>query len=118
MDDAPSDCRSGDAGSPARYADWKAPGEDGQFLVWPAADELLRQTAGNGRLLRGARSALIQNVPLPDVRARLRQFLGHPDDETPLVATGHQTELHHPGVWAKNALIDAAATKLGGRAYH
>lgn len=118
MDDAPSDCTCGDAGAPGRYADWKAPGEDGQFLVWPAAEVLLRETADNGRHLRGARSALVQNVPLPDVRARLRQFLGHSDDDVPLVATGHQTELHHPGVWAKNALIDAVATKLGGWAYH
>jgi len=47
----------------------------------------------------------------------MRQWLGH-DDAQHLIATGHQTELHHPGVWAKNALIDAVAGKLGGRAFH
>jgi hypothetical protein len=47
----------------------------------------------------------------------MRKWLGHDDDQL-LIATGHQTELHHPGVWVKNALIDSAAAKLEGRAFH
>jgi hypothetical protein len=35
-----------------------------------------------------------------------------------LLATGHQTELRHPGVWVKDVLIDAAAEQSGGAAYH
>src|SRR5438105_2877858 len=45
-------------------------------------------------------------------RERRRPLLGAS------LAPGHQTELSHPGVWVKNALIDAAARKLGGQAYH
>ena len=102
----------------ARYADWKAPAEDGQVLLWPDPPELLRDTEENGRRLRAAESVLIQGRPLPELRRQLRAWLGHRDDQKPLVAMGHQAELYHPGVWAKNPLIDAAAAKLGGSAYH
>src|SRR5205814_1365274 len=34
------------------------------------------------------------------------------------LATGHQIELYHPGVWAKDAFINALATKLNAVAYH
>ena len=100
------------------YADWKAPAEDGGVLLWPDPPDLLRDTLENQKLLQSAGSTVLQNVPLPEVRRRMRALIGHEDDAAPLVAAGHQAELHHPGVWAKNALIDAAAAKLGGRAYH
>jgi hypothetical protein len=103
--------------SAARYARWKAPAEDGQTLLWPEPAELLEQTRDNHRSLAAADSAFLQNVPLPDVRRAMRKWLGHDDDQF-LIATGHQTELHHPGVWVKNALIDSAAAKLNGRAFH
>jgi len=102
----------------ARYERWKATAEDGWSLIWPAPDDLLRQTMENHRLLSGASSALLQGVPLPEVRRSFRQWLGHTDDDRPIIATGHQTELHHPGVWVKNALINVAAERLGGRAIH
>jgi hypothetical protein len=101
-----------------RYDRWKAPTEDGQTLIWPAAPQLLADAQENHRRLSSAQSTLLQNVPLPEVRARMRQWLGHEDEQSPLFATGHQAELHHPGVWVKNALIDAAAHKTGGRAVH
>lgn len=104
--------------SAPRYDRWKAPAEDGRFLLWPAAPELLAQTLQNQAALRSADAVRIHGVPLPEVRQRLREWLGHPDASQPLIATGHQTELHHPGVWAKNALIDAVAHKVGGRAVH
>jgi len=100
----------------ARYADWKAPAEDGQVLLWPQADELLRDTEQNLRRLNGTDSVLVQGVPLVELRRRLRAWVGHQDNDQPLVAMGHQTELYHAGVWAKNALIDSVAIKLGGRA--
>ena len=58
MDD-PADCSTADAPGPpeapsARYADWKAPPEDGRLLVWPDPPDLLRDTADNGRRLRHA----------------------------------------------------------------
>ena len=99
-----------------RYADWKAPAEDGGVLVWPEPDVLLRDTERNHRRLAAAESVRIQGVALPELRRRLRAWVGHAGDGRPLVAMGHQTELYHAGVWAKNALADAVATRLGGRA--
>ncbi len=103
--------------SAARYDRWKAPLADGEFLVWPAVDQLLAQTLDNHQALGAASSVLIQNIPLPQVRGRMRNWLGHHDD-SPIIGTGHQTELYHAGVWAKDALIDAAAAQLHGKAIH
>ena len=105
-------------GPAARYGNWKAPAEDGQTLIWPDPAAILGDARENGRRLAAADSVRLQNVPLPEVRRRLRHWIGHTADDQPIVATGHQTELHHPGVWVKNVLIDAAARKLGGQAYH
>ncbi|HZL34969.1 MAG TPA: hypothetical protein VFC78_06650 [Tepidisphaeraceae bacterium] len=102
----------------SRYARWKAPIEDGGTLIWPAPADLLNDARENHRLLSSADSARLQNVSLPEVRRRMRRWLGHEDDERPIIATGHQAELHHSGVWVKNALINAAADRLGGRAMH
>ncbi len=44
--------------------------------------------------------------------------MGHREDAKPLIASGHQTELYHAGVWAKGALLHAAAGKLSGETYH
>src|SRR5688572_10698302 len=106
------------ASPPRGYADWKAPAEDGRVLIWPEPRELLRDTADNANRLRAAHDARVQGVPLPELRRGLRTWIGHGDDARPLIAMGHQAELYHPGVWAKNPLIDAVATKLGGSAYH
>lgn len=98
------------------YADWKAPRTDSETLIWPEAPLLLRQTQENhDRLARC--TAEFQGTPLNELRRRCRQWIGH-DDSQLLIATGHQTELYHPGVWAKNALIHAAASALGAQAYH
>ena len=99
------------------HAQWKAPAEDGGFILWPQADALLAQTRENHERLNGANDVLIQNLPLPELRRRQRQWMGH-EDHRPLIATGHQIELLHPGVWAKDVLIDALARRLEGDAYH
>jgi hypothetical protein len=101
----------------ARYDRWKAPAEDGQILLWPEPDALLSDTCATQERLGSAGSTRLQNVPLNEVRRAMRKWVGH-DDALPLIATGHQAELHHAGVWAKNILISAAAAKLGGRAVH
>jgi hypothetical protein len=104
-------------GTQPRYADWKAPADDGAVLLWPQPDQLLRDTESNHGLLSSADCVRIQGVTLPELRRSLRTWIGHTDERAPLLAMGHQTELYHPGVWAKNALIDAAAAKLGGRPF-
>ena len=98
------------------YADWKAPPADGGTLIWPEPASFLEQTRQNHALLAAAESP-IAGVPLRDLRRRMRTYLGF-DADTLIVATGHQSELYHPGVWAKNALIDAAANALGGQGLH
>src|SRR4029079_821683 len=105
------------APSSSRYADWKAPDEDGQLLIWPDAATLLRQTRENYQHLSSSR-ARIQNVPLAELRERQRLWIGHADNDRPLIASGHQTELYHPGVWVKDVLSNSLAKRLGGEAYH
>ncbi len=102
----------------ARYADWKAPANDGQTLLWPDRDTLIAQTRENAMVLRRATHVCIQNAPLPELRRQMRHWIGHTDDDKPLIATGHQTELYHPGVWAKHAMINSLAEQVNGEAYY
>jgi hypothetical protein len=103
--------------APSRYADWKAPDEDGQLLIWPDAAALLRETRENHRRL-AASDVRIQNVPLNELRRRQRHWIGHTADDQPLIATGHQAELYHPGVWVKDVLINTVARRVGGQPWH
>ena len=103
--------------APSGYADWKAPDEDGQVLIWPDASSLLRETRENHRRL-AASDVRVQNVPLRELRRRQRHWIGHTADDQPLIATGHQAELYHPGVWAKDVLINAVARQTGGQPWH
>jgi hypothetical protein len=98
-------------------AEWKAPSEDGQFLIWPRPDELIEQTRRNQSYLQRC-EARIQNLPLRELRLAERRWLGHAQDGRPLIASGHQVELYHPGVWAKDVLNSEVAGKMGGEAYH
>src|SRR5687767_13372499 len=100
-----------------RYPDWKAPAEDGGMLIWPSPEQVLHDARANHARLSRESGATIQNVPLHEVRKRLRAFVGH-DDARPMLASGHQTELYHPGVWSKDALINAAGRRIDGSAYH
>jgi hypothetical protein len=87
------------------YPDWKAPAEDSALVVWPEPGQILRDTAQNHKRLAQWKS------PLGELRRKQRECLKLSEDR-PAIATGHQTELFHPGVWAKLAMIDAAARAL------
>ncbi len=102
----------------SRYSDWKAPGQDGRMLIWPEPATIARQTRENARQLAAADDVLLQRIPLPELRRAQRQWIGHKDDGQFLIATGHQTELFHPGVWVKNVLINTIAHRLDGAAFH
>ena len=105
--------------SPATtYPDWKAPAEDGQPLIWPGPAELLARTRENQRRLTAAGTVKLQGVPLPEVRRRQRAWIGHADDAQPIIASGHQTELYHPGVWVKDVLANNIASRVDGQPYH
>jgi hypothetical protein len=93
------------------YPDWKAPEEDSTLVVWPDAQEILHATTENHRRLGAEQSCRVQGEALSDLRKRQRQELKLSDDR-PVIATGHQTELLHPGVWGKLAMIDAVARRM------
>src|SRR5690349_13238794 len=101
----------------ARYDRWKAPAEDGRILLWPDPRTLEADARQAHEKFGRTGAARLQNISLNEVRRAMRKWVGH-DDDQPLIATGHQTELYHPGVWAKDILIGIAAAKLGGRAVH
>jgi len=95
---------------------WKAPSEDGEILIWPDVGGIQRQTLENQKLLSQAHGVRIGGIPLPEIRRWVRKWIDAPAD-APLIGAGHQMELYHPGVWAKNILIDQLAKKMGGAAY-
>jgi hypothetical protein len=101
-----------------RYQDWKAPSEDGGVLVWPGEKQFQQETAENQKRLNGKDGARISGAPLKELRLRMRAWLGHQEIDQAIMATGHQAELYHPGVWVKNVVIDAAARRVGGEAIH
>ncbi len=104
----------------SRYADWKAPRIDQANLIWPVVTSLGEIGSRNHEQLRVA-TVLIQKTPLAELRAASRRFVGLQDDELS-IATGHQSELWHPGVWFKNVVIDRVSrsmnAKVRSRAMH
>lgn len=102
----------------APYADWKAPSSDGELLIWPEPRKLIDHARANHKSLARVDSAKLLGSSLSEIRAAARAWIGHSNADQLLIATGHQTELYHPGVWVKNAVIHAAAEASGGAAYH
>ena len=102
---------------PLSYPKLLAPRGDGEMLIWPDGRQLLRDTWSNHRNLRETQ-VRIGTVPLSHLRRWMRRWIGHREDHQPIIATGHQTELYHPGVWVKNAVIASAAERIGAAAIH
>ncbi len=100
-----------------RYGEWVAPKIDGSLLIWPDAASLAEMVRQNKKRLDQAHDVRIFGVSLSELRRASRAFLDVADDVL-LVATGHQSELHHPGVWIKNVVIDELANMIDGRAVH
>ena len=98
-------------GAAISYDDWKAPKADGQALLWPDGAALVEQARRtHDRLARC--DARVQGRPLSELRAAARAFVGLGDGLA--FVTGHQSELYHPGVWAKNLALHHAAESAGG----
>lgn len=96
---------------------WKAPVGDGEILIWPDPQTLVHQSRENHRLLWSATPG-VQNLPACELRRHARQWIGHAEEAQPLIGTGHQVELIHAGVWAKDVLINVLANRLSGSAAH
>jgi len=121
----------------AQFRRFRAPQEDGQTLVeppWRALPEVVERNRRHLAEMRGdmqgrsladlaaaARRSLLQHAI-----AYTRQYRDVPRDlvdraaavATPLVLSGHQPELVHPGVWYKNFLLGQLAERVGGIGVH
>jgi hypothetical protein len=108
-----------------------APAEDGAVLAVPPLDEAPALVAANHATLAAARVPIL-GVPLAELRQEARRqalaasdhylwengepFPERADPAVPLLVAGHQPELFHPGVWAKNFGLARLARQSGGTA--
>ena len=127
------------AGSPApRRRVHEPPSESGGRLVDPPLEAAGGATSidalvDNNRLLRAAFDTRIGDLKLWELVAATRREVltvaaeytssyrdvDRPTDVAdwiarPIIMGGHQPDLFHPGVWLKNAALDAYARRVGG----
>jgi len=113
-------------------AELRAPQTDGEVLALPGFDQVPRLVRENRRRIEHAAARVrIAGRPLGDLRQLARRealaLANSPDrsdspdrsaagldPDAPLLLSGHQPELSHPGVWVKNFALNALASKLGG----
>ncbi len=102
---------------PTKFPRYRAPSEDGQALFAPPWDDLPALVAAN----RDAAARLdydLQGESLSELRKAARYSLFHhlglEAIDQPLVLSGHQPELFHPGVWLKNFALGGLAERVGG----
>jgi hypothetical protein len=111
----------------ADYARYKAPSANDAALVAPAWPELLTRL----RQPRKVETIALGGVPLAELAATARKHLidaaarytsvyaeVSPPSVGPIVLSGHQPELFHPGVWFKNFALDTLAKATGGVGVH
>jgi hypothetical protein len=108
---------------------FRAPTAHGEVLADPPFESIPALVEANRRLLDRA-DVTVGGLPLRDLRALARrEALELVDDVSsepkasappgaPLLLTGHQPELSHPGVWVKNFALNGLARKLGGVPLH
>lgn len=109
----------------------RAPKGDGAILAEPGLDRAPAPLGRNAaRLdawdydLQGRRAAAVRARARAEALAIARRYHEAggldlppiPDDPGPIVATGHQPELFHPGVWVKNFAVAGLAARAGGLA--
>jgi len=92
-----------------------APTEHAQTLVSPRADRLHVIVESN-RTLFQSYDFLVDGKPFRDVREFVRrQVVGEcASANVPIIATGHQPDFFHAGVWAKHIVADRLAKAVGG----
>jgi hypothetical protein len=118
----------------SEYRRFRAPAEHGAVLAEPSLHEAPGLVVEN-RLRRESWLRELQGRWFHDLARQARRDLGRAarrytrqylevddsDDcqtDVPIVATGHQPELFHPGVWIKNFANSAIAKSVGARAIH
>lgn len=112
-----------------------APGEDGGTLIYPCLGALPALAEANrGEILRDGtalmgmpRAVLAATARRELLDAALKWTRQYRDAVIPdeivagmprVLATGHQPELFHPGVWFKNAVLSRVAEATGSVAIH
>lgn len=113
-----------------RYIRLRAPDDNGQTLAVPPV-ACFREVLAKNRKQRETNDCDIQGRSLTELAAEAREQLLHAaleftrsycdssataDAEAPIVLTGHQPEIVHPGVWLKNFAAASLAAKHGGTA--
>jgi hypothetical protein len=90
---------------------WVAPQEDGGILIDPPIERVEELLETNRRRF-AASNIHIAGKPLQEHRFDVRSGL---QSGQPVVATGHQPDFVHPGVWLKNFAINGIARRVGLR---
>lgn len=112
------------------YCRFRAPTEDGERLAVPRWQDWPSLIQHNREAIQANRAELLGR-PLAELARETRQetlqaakrgssqyldALPNADPAQPLIVTGHQPELYHPGVWLKNSAASQLAQQLGGAA--
>lgn len=113
-----------------KRANYRAPRGHREALIVPAPEALPRLCADN-RALLAAHDFTLLGRPVQKVRHEARRRLlslpyccafgrqpreNEISPDAPIIITGHQPELYHPGVWLKNFLAGHLAEAVGGAA--
>lgn len=113
------------------YQRLRAPNRDGALLEVPPLAEASRHLSENSRRFsswdhdfQGRRFDRLRAMARTRVIKLARSFLEEngldvpavTDPTAPIVVTGHQPELFHPGVWVKNFAASAVAGRVSGLA--
>ncbi|MCH7525978.1 MAG: hypothetical protein IID39_00945 [Planctomycetes bacterium] len=96
------------------FARLRTPAAHGDVLVEPGASQM-RALAEANRELLASYTFPVLDTNIGELRASIRHSLCG-QAEGPVVATGHQPEFIHAGVWAKHVVAVRLAQAVGGRA--
>ncbi|HUE69472.1 MAG TPA: hypothetical protein VMP01_01175 [Pirellulaceae bacterium] len=101
---------------PIRSRRIRAPKEDGAALIDPPLSEAVKLVEANRKLAQTWDRA--SGLPLRSWRQSARGALGVEEDSRPLIFSGHQPTLFHPGVWLKNFVLNQIAQMVGGAGFN
>ncbi|QDT67168.1 hypothetical protein MalM25_00650 [Planctomycetes bacterium MalM25] len=111
----------------ADYPQYRAPAANDTALVDPAWSRQLAQLAEPPApaaiKIGGLDLGAIQNSARAGLLSAAREYTSayanvESSPDGPIVLSGHQPELFHPGVWFKNFALDALAKTAGGVGVH
>jgi len=96
----------------------RVPSQNGEVLAVPGFKAIPSLIEQNRRQLNRS-DVKICSLPLNEFRAIARSEVlalseSPQEPSGPLIVTGHQPELSHPGVWVKNFVLNGLARKVGG----